>query len=50
MYYFQAQYVKDNNLFGLMMWSVETDDAHGNCGNGKWPLLNSINKVMKGSS
>ncbi|XP_045468782.1 acidic mammalian chitinase-like [Harmonia axyridis] len=46
----KAQYVKDNNLFGLMMWSVETDDAHGNCGNGKWPLLNSINKVMKGSS
>ncbi|KAL3289218.1 hypothetical protein HHI36_003652 [Cryptolaemus montrouzieri] len=43
----KAQYVKDHNLFGLMMWSVETDDAYGYCGNGNWPLLNAINKVMK---
>lgn len=30
-----------------MMWSVETDDFHGTCGE-KYPLLNTINRVLKG--
>ncbi|KAK9891185.1 hypothetical protein WA026_013501 [Henosepilachna vigintioctopunctata] len=43
----KAQYAVDHGLFGIMMWSVETDDSHGSCGNGEWPLLKSINKIMK---
>lgn len=29
------------------MWSVETDDFHGTCGE-KYSLLNTINRVLKG--
>lgn len=34
-------------LGGIMMWSVETDDFRGICGD-KYPLLRSINRVLKG--
>lgn len=43
----KVNYVKYNGLGGIMMWSVETDDFHGTCGE-KYPLLNTINRVLKG--
>lgn len=42
----KVQYLMNENLGGAMVWSIETDDFHGICGNGKYPLLNTINKVL----
>lgn len=38
----KAQYARDNGLGGYMIWSLDTDDFMGNCGNGKNPLLNAM--------
>jgi chitinase len=46
----QAQYVKDNGLGGAMIWSVETDDFLGVCGDEKFPLLVAINSVLTGKT
>ncbi|PBC28790.1 Endochitinase [Apis cerana cerana] len=43
----KVNYVKYNGLGGIMLWSVETDDFHGTCGE-KYSLLNTINRVSKG--
>lgn len=45
----KAQYIKAMQLAGGMIWSVETDDFRGKCGE-KYPLLNAINRVFKSDS
>nr|CAD7443848.1 unnamed protein product [Timema bartmani] len=45
----KSEYVKEKNLGGAMIWSVETDDFRGICGD-KYPLLNAINSVLNGQS
>ncbi|XP_017477717.1 PREDICTED: chitinase-3-like protein 1 [Rhagoletis zephyria] len=42
----KAQYVKDNNLAGVMLWSLESDDFRGICSGEKYPLLQTINRVL----
>lgn len=42
----KAQYAKDNNLAGVMIWSIETDDLHAKCGQ-KNGLLEAINQVIR---
>lgn len=32
-----------------MIWSLETDDFHGYCGEGKYPLLKVLSKNLNGS-
>ncbi|KAJ8680394.1 hypothetical protein QAD02_016181 [Eretmocerus hayati] len=43
----KADYVKKMGLGGMMVWSLETDDFKGNCGE-KYPLLNVINQNLRG--
>lgn len=44
----KAQFAKSMGLGGMMMWSIETDDFLGRCHNEKYPLLNTIKRVMNG--
>lgn len=37
--------VQTYNLAGAMVWSIETDDFRGKCGE-KYPLLNAINRKL----
>lgn len=32
-----------------MIWSLETDDSRNICGQGKFPILQSINKIINGN-
>uniref|UniRef100_A0A6G1S735 chitinase n=1 Tax=Aceria tosichella TaxID=561515 RepID=A0A6G1S735_9ACAR len=44
----KAQFAKSMGLGGMMMWSIETDDFRGSCHSEKFPLLNTIRRVMDG--
>ncbi|CAG4968580.1 unnamed protein product [Parnassius apollo] len=42
----KVEYGMKHNISGIMVWSIETDDFHGLCGNEKYPLLRSINRAL----
>lgn len=42
----KAEFAKKLGLGGMMLWSVETDDFKGICGE-KYPLLKTINAVLR---
>lgn len=42
----KAEYVKAHGLGGAMLWSIETDDFQGTCGE-KYPLLKTLNHVLR---
>ncbi|KAF2880908.1 hypothetical protein ILUMI_25266 [Ignelater luminosus] len=41
----KANFAKEQNLGGLMIWSIETDDFRGMCG-AKYPILSTINSNL----
>lgn len=43
----KLSYVKNNNLGGIMFWSIETDDFKNICGKGKNPLLTLARNSMR---
>ncbi|XP_053687181.1 probable chitinase 2 [Sabethes cyaneus] len=43
----KTQYAKDKGLGGVMFWTVDTDDFHGDCYNEAYPLLLAANKIFK---
>uniref|UniRef100_A0A6P4FPT3 chitinase n=1 Tax=Drosophila rhopaloa TaxID=1041015 RepID=A0A6P4FPT3_DRORH len=46
----KAQYVMDHHLGGIMIWSLESDDFRGTCGQQRYPLLHEINRVLFGGN
>lgn len=46
----KTKFAIDNKLGGVMVCSVENDNFRNLCGQGKFPILQSINKVIKGQS
>ncbi|EDW91309.1 chitinase-3-like protein 1 [Drosophila yakuba] len=46
----KAQYVMDHHLGGIMVWSLESDDFRGTCGQQPFPLLHEINRVLFGGN
>ncbi|XP_066603348.1 chitotriosidase-1-like [Prorops nasuta] len=42
----KAEYIKRHKLGGAMLWSIDTDDFHGKCGE-KYPLLKTLNSVLR---
>ena len=47
---FQANYIKDHNLLGAAVWSVDLDDVSGVCGDGKFPLLHALTEILTADS
>ncbi|KAI5644635.1 glycosyl hydrolases family 18 domain-containing protein [Phthorimaea operculella] len=41
----KVNWALEKNIGGVMFWSIESDDFHGNCGE-KFPLLNAINDAI----
>lgn len=42
----KAQFMKELNLGGGMIWALDLDDFRGNCGCGKHPLLKTLNAEL----
>lgn len=45
----KVDYVKKENLGGIMIWSIESDDFKGVCGQKRYPLLTLINEILFGA-
>ncbi|XP_046404203.1 chitinase-3-like protein 1 [Ischnura elegans] len=45
----KAEYALKEQLGGVMLWSLETDDFHGYCDGIKFPILNTIKNVFQSS-
>ncbi|XP_055608797.1 chitinase-3-like protein 1 [Uranotaenia lowii] len=41
----KVQYMHDNDLGGIMVWSLETDDYHGLCGP-RYALMNTVYRLV----
>lgn len=45
----KAQYIKDNELAGAFVWTLDLDDFNDICGYGAYPLINRLKKVLSTS-
>lgn len=41
----KTEFAVEKKLGGVMFWSIDTDDFHGFCRNGSYPLLRTANEV-----
>lgn len=47
---FQAEYALQQNLAGVLVWGIETDDFHNMCGKGKFPLITTLKTALEAVS
>lgn len=43
----KAEYVIENGFGGAMIWALDLDDYSGMCGCGQYPLLKTVNRVLR---
>ncbi|KAL4713729.1 hypothetical protein ACJJTC_004260 [Scirpophaga incertulas] len=43
----KAQYARNRNLGGVMLWSIDTDDFRAECGQEDYPLLRAVNRGLR---
>lgn len=43
----KCEFALTHNLAGAMIWSLDTDDFRGSCGEVTYPLLREINRMMR---
>ncbi|XP_013106880.1 chitinase-3-like protein 1 [Stomoxys calcitrans] len=46
----KSEYVLKEDLAGIMVWSIESDDFRGTCSAMRYPLLTLINNILNGST
>jgi chitinase len=44
---YKVRYAQEKNLAGVFIWSIETDDMHGFCGEKNGLLKSIYNKIKK---
>ncbi|KAB7501503.1 putative chitinase 1 [Armadillidium nasatum] len=44
----KAEYVLSKGLGGAMIWSLDLDDFTNRCGTEAYPLLKTVNRVLRG--
>lgn len=44
----KSNFVNNLGIAGAMVWSIETDDFRGICNSGKYPLINTIRRIVVG--
>ncbi|XP_038121909.1 chitotriosidase-1 [Culex quinquefasciatus] len=42
----KAMYAKEKGLGGVMFWTIDTDDYHGDCHNEAYPMVRAANRVF----
>lgn len=45
---FQMAWLKEEGFGGVMIWSMDMDDFRGQCGSGKYPLINAMRQELEG--
>ena len=40
--------MKTNQIDGVMVWAIDLDDTSGACGEGKYPLMNTLKNGLLG--
>lgn len=43
----KSELVKTMGIGGAMIWALDLDDFHGRCGCERYPLLRTINRVLR---
>lgn len=46
--YLQAEIIRELNLGGAMIWSLDLDDFKNQCSCGRYPLITALSKEIKG--
>jgi len=46
----KVNYIKEFNLGGAMVWSIDMDDVNGVCQNGFYPMLNLLKKLLNNNN
>ena len=42
----KAAYVAENNLGGIMFWSIDNDDFRGNCHGKPYPIIEAAKEAL----